>query len=550
MVAWNPFLFTSPRSMAGSSSRYSISFIFNCFSALLVTGLLYLVLFSTTKIFAESRIEQIRPIQSQPEARAARSPAIFVQGGLVADAGSLINVPIAFDSGGNHVASLSFSFDYDAECLSLPLDDRDNNRLPDAIVIDAPAQFIASIQINAGNQPGRLNVILADYIPPLAALQDTAALITLQFRIICPVAPRLTHYAYVRFAELPAVGFSGADGRDLPGAARAGVVQVNGDTSVLTPAPSQTPTPVSGSPTPTLIATVPNTPTPPPLVALEIMASPERITQADRSVIFVLDYVVLSGASNIALSIIVPQHTYFDAAASTVGWQCGTDIVNRQCLFPIYEATRQNNLSGRLFFAVALNWPLPASVTQIEFTATVIVNSISEQPIHSIIIPMVPLNGTPLPEGLTLNLYTDTKVVEAGRNRQLFYTLTYTNTSATMLNKIEFHLLLPLLARFYPTAQQPLEWTCPPHWNQQQECIFSMDELQPGTTRQEPFLLEIAPFLPENEVSALTLVVYAVSEGKILSSDSSIVSLKPSSTGYITTFLPFVVDQLLIFPDE
>ncbi len=179
---------------------------------LLITGVLYTALWA-----ADTTWPDAQPWPSTNAAVAPRGPTLFVQGGLGGTVGSLVDVPLALDTAGAHVAALSFALDYDATCLALTLDDQDRNGLPDAIVIDAPTQFHAAVSVNPGGQQGQLSVMLVDYIPPLAALHDTAALMTIQFQIVCPLAPGLIDYAYVRFASTPAVGFSDNEGAICPG---------------------------------------------------------------------------------------------------------------------------------------------------------------------------------------------------------------------------------------------------------------------------------------------------------------------------------------------
>ncbi len=473
-------------------------------------------------------------------ALAVRVPTLFVQGGLAAAVGSLVNVPLALDTAGAHVAALSFSLDYDATCLALATDDQDRNGLPDAIVFDAPTQFRASVSVNPGGQQGRLDVMLIDYIPPLAALRDTAALITIQFRIVCPLSPGLIDYADVRFATTPAVGFSDNNGRDLPGVTREGVVQIIGAIPGETPTPTPTPLAAFGSPTPTPIATVSSTPLPAPLVLIEPMAVPERIARTDRSVLFILDYVVLTAVSNVTLSIRVPEHTYFDATASTLGWHCGAEIVNKACQFPLYKTDHQNSMSGRLFFAVALNWPLPVNVTHIEFVSTIVANGEASSPIPPVILPVLATDAPPMPDGLVLDLQTQLLEVVAGRDHELFYTFTYTDSGQSPLSAVELRLLLPSVATAHAPAEGALQWTCPLTATEQDVCTLFVQEMQPNAHGQAPFLLQLEPS-SLLQMGAIILVAYAVQDEIVLSRATSIVPIWQSGD-----FNP--VDTLIFLP--
>jgi hypothetical protein len=474
-----------------------------------------------------------------PAVVAAGAPTLFVPGGLAANAGDLVEVPIAFDSFGAHVAALSFSLDYDEECLAFQPDDQDANGLPDAFVVHAPAQFFPSVTWHPNNQNGELNVILADYIPPLAALPDTADLFTIQFRTICAVAPGLRQEAFVRFATTPAVSFSDPNGRDLSGIARDGVVQVIGAGDV-TGTPFQTPLP--SSPTPTLIATAPSTPTPAPIVLLELTAWPERVTRADQGLILSLDYVILTAVNEVTLNIVLPAYVQFNATTSTFGWQCEPSAASPQCQFPLYRQTGQNSMRGRLFFGVLLGRLLPVAVTQLEFTTTLLINDGPGSQTQQLVVPVLPADIPP-PGDLELDLYADSPELRIGRDHALSYSFTYTNTSPAVLQGVEFYLLLPSVGAVLPPAEAPLDWICSPEGTEQQGCTFSVAELEPGAMRQAPFVLALAQSPRLQEMHTLVAIVYAVSEERMLDSDVAIVPIQQGHGERAFVFLPLVANQ-------
>lgn len=533
-------------------SQYrSSSGLFGAVFALFITLVLY-----TALLAADTSAATAPAAQLAQNINAAAAPALtsnvttlFVQGGLAAPVGGIVDVPLALDTAGAHVAALSFSLDYDATCLALDPTDSDQNGVPEAIVIDAPAQFRAFISVNPNHRQGRLDVLLIDYIPPLASLRDTPSLITIQFRVICPLAPGLIDYAYVRFATLPAAGFSDNDGRDLPGVTREGVVQIIGAIPGATPTPTQTPFAPVGSPTPTLIATAPSTSIPAPVVLLETMTAPERIARTDRSVIFVVDYVVLTAVSNVTLRIEVPEHTNFDTAASTLGWQCSTEIVNRVCQFPLYvadqhEANRQTTMSGRLFFAVTLNWPLPPKVTQIAFVATIVANGEPSSQIEPVVLPVLSTDATPLPDGLALTLQSMAPELVAGREHELLYSFTYTNSGQSTLKAVELRLVLPPAATVRAPAGGTLQWNCPSAATEQDVCTIFVQEIQPNGQAQAPFLLQLEPSAVL-KMGAVVLVAYAVQEERMLSGATSIVPIRQSAEGPsddTLLFLPFIIN--------
>lgn len=489
---------------------------------------------------AASATQRPPGVQAHKDARAAMMPALFVQGGLSGDVGSLVDVLIAFDSGGAHVAALSFSFNYDAGCLALALDDANRDGIPDAIRIDSAAQFFVSVQVHPNNDSlGRIDIMIVDYLPPLAALRDNAALVTIQFRIVCALDPGLVSYTHVGFAEAPPAGFGGARGDDLVGITRDGVVQIIGALPGATPTP--TPTPATGSPTPTLVPTIPNTPT--PVVLLDVIPAPSRLTRVDRAVIFVVDYAVLSVADQIALSIPVPEHTYFDSTASSLGWQCTAELANRRCRTTLYSAANPKTMNGRLFFAVALNWPLPTHVTQIEFTALVEVNGVVTSQLEPIRLPLLPGDPIAEPGSLALALQAGVTEVEAGRDHKLDYTLAYTNSGQAPFQALSLHLVLPLAATLHPADARPLDWICSTAEEGAANCVLAINELAPDAYGEAPFVLAL-PSTSLEKMAAVVVIAYATEGGHLVGSSSSAAPVRHSEESDRVTrrlFLPVVM---------
>ncbi len=322
-------------------------------------------------------------------------------------------------------------------------------------------------------------------------------------------------------------------------------MQIIGTIPGETQTPTQTPVAPIGSPTPTLIATAPSTPMPPPMILIETLAAPERITRSDRSVIFIVDYVVLTTMSNIMLSIRVPEHTHFDVTASTLGWQCGTEVVNRACQFPLYETNRQMSMNGRLFFAVTLNWPLPAQVTQIELTSLIQVNGVPSNQTQHLVLPVLATDA-PQPGTLTLALQTNTAELVAELDHELAYTFTYTNSSQTALQAVTFHLVLPLGAALRPAPGASFDWACWLVATGQPECTFEVSELQPGAKGQALFILNLASPTRRKAISAVVVVAYASQAGRVLSSNSAVVPIRQAiatDPDRRRLFLPLITNE-------
>lgn len=470
------------------------------------------------------------------EARAASTPIVFVQGGIEGTVGSAVDIPIAFENGGNHVAAASFTVQYDAACLAVAPGDQNQDGNPDAVRVDAPGQFRPSIRLTNDGQVGSVKIILADYMPPMAALEDTAALITIHASIVCPVDPGQEVLAYVRFDPTRDVGFSGPTGQDMPGNSRDGTVRVIG--GLVTP--TQTPTPGSGTPMPTVTPSPTSTPAPRQVLSLAIKAEPEQLSSANRNAIFVLDYSLLAFDSRVALNVMVPQYTTFDEAHSSIGWQCGGTTAGSQCRIQVNDPARPGSTGGRLFFATPMNWPPPASATQITLTITVEVNGAALGQPQELVVPLLTGALTPPADTLGFDLHTEQTELLAGQDQQVTYTFQYANNSQAILEDVEFDLLVPGVATVYPAADVSPGWTCRIKSEEQVSCRLMVSQLQPGAQGQAPFTLRWEPGALSS-LNVLTLIVYAMHNEQVVSSNVSVIPVRQPLNSGAQMFLPLVI---------
>jgi len=206
-------------------------------------------------------------------------PELSIPSELSVVAGTMITVPVAFKSHEQEISGIGFSIDYDQDqdCLRIDPSDDDGDGLPDSITSAIPPQFSLSVSINEQDGDGEIDIVIADFSPPLAALSDTEALVTLQFTASCQPTNPEGRVAEVKFSSQPAVSFSDPSGREIAGRAIDGSVLVLPDVtftppSTYTPTPSPTatstltPTPTEITPTITPTTTVVSTVTPTPAV--------------------------------------------------------------------------------------------------------------------------------------------------------------------------------------------------------------------------------------------------------------------------------------------
>ena len=208
----------------------------------------------------------------------AGAPLLSIPSQIPAMPGSSVSVPVTFSSGSNSIASLVFSIDFNEAYLSFDPADNDNDGIPDAITLNAPAAFSAQVNYDAADSDGELDFVIADFALPFSTLQD-GVVATITFTAQHPL---WTVDARVGFSQHPPISFGSVAGQSVPGSGVEGSVRIEVDpnftpqlvnlpvilkqkTPTATPIPSVTPTPPpSPTPTSTDTPTATSTPTLPP----------------------------------------------------------------------------------------------------------------------------------------------------------------------------------------------------------------------------------------------------------------------------------------------
>ena len=214
-----------------------------------ITIMLVALLWSGYQLFGTALARQAHASAQPSIARQADGPTLTVTSGLSVNAGSSITVPIAFTGSAHQIAGIGLSLDFDQACLSFDDSDEDGDRVPDAIAFELSPQFFPSVSYDAQDTDGEIDLIIADYIPPLAALDDSPQLISVRFTAICQPSSAAGQAALISFSEQPAVAFSDPNGQDVSGSAISNSV-------LILPQPGFTP-----QPTPTATATATPAPT-------------------------------------------------------------------------------------------------------------------------------------------------------------------------------------------------------------------------------------------------------------------------------------------------
>lgn len=187
-------------------------------------------------------ITSLQAAESTRQLHQEDGPQLVVGAELSVAAGNNITIPIALRTDGNVIAGIGLSIDFDETCLSFDPLDADNSGVPDSVSFDMSPQFFPSVSYDATDIDGEIDIIIADFSPPFAALAETEALINIVFGTTCQPQSDVGQTAAVTFSQQPAVSFSDPTGRSIAGEAIGGSVLIlpNAD---FTPEPTATPTP-------------------------------------------------------------------------------------------------------------------------------------------------------------------------------------------------------------------------------------------------------------------------------------------------------------------
>ena len=126
--------------------------------------------------------------------------------------------------------------DFDQSCLAFDEADEDENGVPDAISFDMSPQFFSSVSYSGEDTDGEIDIIIADYSPPLATLSDSERLISVRFTAVCQPADAAGAFVWIDFSSEPPVSLSGPTGQPVDGNAI-------GDSVLILPQPDYTPVP-------------------------------------------------------------------------------------------------------------------------------------------------------------------------------------------------------------------------------------------------------------------------------------------------------------------
>jgi uncharacterized repeat protein (TIGR01451 family) len=187
-------------------------------------------------------------------------------------------------------------------------------------------------------------------------------------------------------------------------------------------------------------------------------------------------------ATALRLSETVPAHTTFLPASSSHGWTCTPDDqASASCAFSILNLAG-GGASTTVLFAVRIDSPLPAGVTQIANTACFQKDSGSSGCDQI----TTPTTGRPI-LGITKTLTAGTPAPGS----TLAYTLTVTNTGDQDAAGVTLSDQLPGGTTFVPALSSP-GWTCSPTNDAPSTCTVSIGALPASASASRTIALRLA----------------------------------------------------------
>ncbi len=178
-------------------------------------------------------------------------------------------------------------------------------------------------------------------------------------------------------------------------------------------------------------------------------------------------------ATGVVISETVPADTTFDPAASTAGWVCTPgNNAGSACTFTV--GTLAGGAGGSVVFAVIVDDPLAAGVTQIDNTANIAddgANGPDPTPGDNNAGDTTPLGGVP-----DLNITKDDGGIGAMPGDVVAYTLVYQNTGDQNATGVAIGEIVPANTTFVPGASTA-GWSCAPDNNAGSACTLAIGNL-------------------------------------------------------------------------
>jgi len=224
-------------------------------------------------------------------------------------------------------------------------------------------------------------------------------------------------------------------------------------------------------------------------------------TAPGNTVIYTLVYqnVGNQSASGVEINETVPANTVFNPVASTSGWACAPDNnPGSTCTIAVGDVAG-GGAGASVDFAVTVDDPLAAGVTEIANAATIAddgSNGPDPTPDNNVDGDTTPVNATP---DLAISK-TDGDIIAAPGD-VVVYTLNYANNGDQDATGVTITETVPANSSFEPTASSP-GWSCVPDGSAGSSCTFALGDLAGGAAGTLLYAVLVDDPLPL-DVSAL-----------------------------------------------
>lgn len=136
--------------------------------------------------------------------------------------GESVTLPVQFEPVGESISSMAFSIDYDESLLTLNETDANADGIPDAVTLNLPPAFTASVSVNTSDTDGEIDIVIYDFSLPFAAVPP-GDLLSITFETANPSPGPL---AEVGFSLHPLASFGNLQGQSVAGTAVPGSVLI------------------------------------------------------------------------------------------------------------------------------------------------------------------------------------------------------------------------------------------------------------------------------------------------------------------------------------
>ena len=157
-------------------------------------------------------------------------PTLFIDTNIGALPNSTVDVPVQYNSGGEPIAAIIFSVDFDEVCLGFDPTDGDLDGIPDTITYElagGPDPPVLGVTYDPADTDGELDIVIADFTPPLTPIPD-GTLVTVTFDTLCTPALGIDLIAPVAFSDDPPASFGDTSGQSVAGTTSDGSVLIYG----------------------------------------------------------------------------------------------------------------------------------------------------------------------------------------------------------------------------------------------------------------------------------------------------------------------------------